>query len=67
MAASAVDMYSIVTAAMQNFEDSGMHAATNDKLRGQFAIAIVHTMESYVNEIEKSLGHMPRLEGSSSE
>jgi hypothetical protein len=58
-------MYSIVTAAMMNFEDSGMHGATSVKLREQFATAIVNTMESYVNEIEKSLGHMPRLEGSS--
>ena len=65
MASSAVDMYSIVTAAMMNFEDSGMHGATSAKLREQFATAIVNTMETYVNEIEKSLGHMPRLEGSS--
>lgn len=65
MASSAVDMYSIVTAAMMNFEDSGMHGATSAKLRKQFATAIVNTMEAYVNEIEKSLGHMPRLEGSS--
>eukprot|EP01043_Picozoa_sp_COSAG02_P007564 COSAG02_NODE_229_length_28128_cov_18.529131_3_plen_467_part_00 len=65
MASSAVDMYSIVTSAMMNFEDSGMHGATSAKLREQFATAIVNTMEAYVNEIEKSLGHMPRLEGSS--
>ena len=65
MASSAVDMYSIVTSAMMNFEDSGMHGATSAKLREKFATAIVNTMEKYVNEIEKSLGHMPRLEGSS--
>jgi hypothetical protein len=58
-------MYSIVTSAMMNFQDSGMHTATSAKLREQFATAIVHTMEKYVHEIEKSLGHMPRLEGSS--
>eukprot|EP01043_Picozoa_sp_COSAG02_P045594 COSAG02_NODE_4187_length_5649_cov_4.270811_2_plen_460_part_00 len=65
VASSAVDMYNIVTSAMMNFEDSGMHGATSAKLREKFATAIVNTMEEYVNEIEKSLGHMPRLEGSS--
>ena len=65
VATSAVDVYSIITAAVNNFEDSGMHKGTSDKLRKKFALAVVSTVEMYVNALEKSLGHMPRIEGSS--
>ena len=65
VATSAVDVYSIITAAVNNFEESGMHKGTSDKLRKKFALAVVSTVEMYVNALEKSLGHMPRIEGSS--
>ena len=51
VASSAVDMYSIVTAAMANFEDSGMHGATSVKLREQFATAKVYGRHHWATKL----------------
>lgn len=47
---------------VRSFQQSGMHVATSRKLRTKFVRYIVATMEGYVLELERGLGHAPSLE-----
>jgi hypothetical protein len=55
-------MSKMFTTTVRAFQQSGMHVATSRKLRTKFVRYIVATMEGYVLELERGLGHAPSLD-----